>query len=107
MLSTNMTYPSTKDGFFINLFTKAAQNYFHDHCKKEISFKHLTDILVNEYHSVARHLGVQPNLEILTLDGLMEDRVITNDSTGLTKIVELINMLAPNTFQTSDLAATR
>lgn len=84
-----------KTDFFINIFEGAARDFFFENCRDDMSFSQLAEVMVREYDSDARRLAIQSELEILTMEKFMRDREITDDATGLAKIVEHINVLTP------------
>lgn len=47
-----------KTDFFINIFTGVARDFFYDHRRDDLSFKEFADVMICEYDSDARRLGV-------------------------------------------------
>lgn len=79
-----------KPDLFINFFTGAARVFFYNHCRDDMSFEKLADVVLREYGSDAHRLGVQSELKILTIEQIMVDSDITDDAVRLTKFVEHI-----------------
>lgn len=84
-----------KTDFFINIFEGAARDFFFENSRDDISFNQLAVVMITEYDSDAQRLAIQSELKILILENFMKNRKIVDDASGLTKIVEHVNVLTP------------
>lgn len=69
---------------------------FYDHCRYNMSFVELPDVLLREYDSDACRLAVQSELKIQAIKMFMTNLNITDDATELTEIVKHIGSFTPH-----------
>jgi len=87
--------PAQKKLFFVNAFGGSARDFFFDNCRDDMDFDTLASVMVEEYDSDARQLAVHSELDRITLARVMSDDDINDLDTGLTTVVEKINVLTP------------
>lgn len=95
MRSPTQLVPETKSDFFVNVLADHAWNFFFYNARDEMTFDEMAAMMIKEYNSDARQLQVRSTLENLRLDKYMAEHEISTQSEGLTRLVELIERLAP------------
>lgn len=60
-----------------------------------MTFAQLAQVMISEYNSNARRLGVQSQLETLTNEAYMTENEIADYVVGLAKVVDHISILTP------------
>lgn len=60
-----------------------------------MSFAQLAHVMISEYDSDPRRLGVQSQLENLTIEAYMSGSKIVDEVVGLTRVVDHMNILKP------------
>jgi len=81
--------------FFVNVFGGSARDFFFDNCGDNMDFESLESVMVKEFDSDARQLAVHSELDRITLERVMAEAEITDTDSGLTALVEKINILTP------------
>ena len=87
--------PRQKSLFFINVFGGTARDYFFEHCREEMSYEQLVEVMKKGFDNNARQLAIELKLENLTLEKVMKDSDIIDANMGLTKLTDKINFLFP------------
>lgn len=85
----------TKKRPFQQRFLQKLHQNFYYHCRNDMNFKKLAHVMLREYNSDDCHLGIQSELEILTIEQFMVDHNITDVAVKLTKIFKHIKTLTP------------
>ena len=81
--------------FFVHLFFGSARRYFLTNTSPNMPLHIMVDVMTKEYVSDARQLQVKTTLEMLRLRSFMQDEDISDESSGLLKLVKHINELPP------------
>ena len=87
--------PRDRAEFFICIFSGPARNFFFENINPRMTYEQMRNVMINEYDSDARRLQVQSELENLRLADLMAEKSITDQSAGLTELVDKINSMVP------------
>lgn len=82
-----------KADYFIRVFSGSARDYVCDNYTTEMDYDQLVNVILTEYDSDARQLEAQSELELLTLDNIMEEDSVTTVNVGLDRLVTPVNQL--------------
>ena len=88
---------SQKSDLFIHALDGAARTFFFNNTNESMTFEQKVDIMLKEYDSDARQLQVKGRLDALRLKTFMTQHGINDVSDGLTKLVQQIDELTPQT----------
>lgn len=81
--------------YFIHALGGPAKIFYINKSSSQMCFEDVEKLMKDEYNSDARQIQVKGQLDTLKLQKYMEENSIKDVSTGLTKIVELIENLVP------------
>ncbi len=87
------------DGLMVDYFIYAlggpAETFFLNNRNDEMTYKEIKKLLLKEYNSDARQIQVKGKLDVIRLSNVMTEYCIKDLSTGLRKLVSLIEDLVP------------
>lgn len=81
--------------FFDNALAGLARQNFLTYCSRTMPFHQIFQNMERHYNSDTRKLQLQSEVDSLDLQKFMNKHQIVDTSTGLTKLVDYINVLAP------------
>ena len=77
--------------FFVNALEDPARQLFLTNCSSNMPFEQIVSIMKRHYSSETRKLQIQSEMESLDLEFFMNKNQITDNSIGLSKLVDYIN----------------
>ena len=81
--------------FFVTALADPARQFFLTNCSTHMEIYEITKIMSRHYNSETRKLQLQSEIDSRDLPSFMRKHQITDNSLGLTKLVDHINALAP------------
>ena len=81
--------------FFVNALGDPARLFLLTNCSSNMPFEQIVSIMKRHYSSEARKLQIQSEMHSLDLVFFMNNNQITDNSLGLSKLVDHINSLVP------------
>ena len=86
-----------KSDLFVHAFDGAARTFFFNNTVDTMTFDEKAAVMKKGYDNDARQIQIKGTLDALRLKTFMDENDITDVSEGLTKMVALIDKLAPQT----------
>jgi len=81
--------------FFVNTLADPARQFFLTHCSPHMPFEQIATQMRRHYNSESKKLQLQSEMDSLDLTTFMHKHQLVDFGTGLTKLVDYINALAP------------
>ena len=84
-----------KADYFVNLLDGPARTFFFNNARDDMQFEEMAEMMTKEFNSNARQIQVYGILSKLRINSIMTEHELTSFTVGLTKIVSMIEEMAP------------